>query len=82
MRSPKTKQVITIIVSKFPANTLSGSGCRMIGNFGGIYFAFFASQEPFTKIKTTKFLLPTSIWHYFKLFSRLDSINSLSTSVH
>ena len=33
---------------------------RMVGNFGeGFIFAFFASQEPFAKIKTAKFLLST-----------------------
>ena len=33
---------------------------RMVCNFReGFIFAFFASQEPFAKIKTTKFLLST-----------------------
>ena len=32
----------------------------MVGNFcEGFIFVFFASQEPFAKIKTTKFLLST-----------------------
>ena len=33
---------------------------RMVGNFCEVFiFAFFASQEPFAKIKTAKILLPT-----------------------
>ena len=33
---------------------------RVVGNFCEVLiFAFFASQEPFAKIKTTKILLPT-----------------------
>ena len=32
----------------------------MVGNFREVFiFAFFASQEPFAKIKTAKILLPT-----------------------
>ena len=49
MRGPKTKQVITIVVSKLPANTLSGSGCCTIGNFGGIYFRIFHESRAIHK---------------------------------
>ena len=62
---------------------------HMVCNFReGFIFVFFASQEPFAKIKTTKFLLstckasePRFNLAYFKLSSRLNSNRSLLVSV-
>ena len=61
----------------------------MVGNFReGFIFAFFTSQEPFVKIKTTKFLLPTYnasellfSLAYFKLSIHPTCNRSLSASV-
>ena len=60
------------------AGILLTSIYHMVGNFHeGFLFAFFVSQEPFTKIKTVKFLLATCKVNeprfnqaYFKLSSR------------
>ena len=61
----------------------------MVGNFReGFIFAFFTSQEPFAKIKTAKFLLPTYnaseprfSLAYFKLSIHPTCNRSLSASV-
>ena len=61
----------------------------MVGNFHeGFIFVFFTNQEPFVKIKTTKFLLSTCKVSelcfnpaYFKLSSHSNSNRSLSASV-
>ena len=62
---------------------------RIVGNIReGFIFAFFASQEPFAKIKTEKFLLATCKASdprfnpaYFKQSSRPNSNRSLPQSV-
>ena len=62
---------------------------RIVFNFReGFIFTFFASQEPFPKIKTAKFLLatckasePCFNLAYFKLSSRCNSYKSPSQRV-
>jgi len=47
----------------------------MVGNFREVFiFAFFASQEPFAKIKTTKILLPKCKVNKPRFNSRPSSI--------